>query len=61
MKREYMKPAMLVVKLQHRTCLLSNSVASLGTNLTDGDAISYGNGGSGDARVKDYSVWDEEW
>ena len=38
------------------------SMKGLGTNLTDGDAIIYCDGGNGDARTKEFgSIWDEEW
>ena len=64
MKRDYLKPTMRVVKLQHSS-LICQSVHSLSTNLTDGDAIIYnGDGSNVDARVKqggDYNVWDDNW
>ena len=41
MKREYMKPTVCVVELQHRTCLLTGSpLNSTITNLTDEEVIS---------------------
>ena len=56
---------MTVVKVQQKTALLINSVTSVSTNLSDGDAIIYNGGGSNvDARVKqggDYNVWDDDW
>ena len=60
-KQVYLQPTMTVVKLQHRTSLLIDSLQSVGTNLTGDDIIRYGNGGGGDARVKDYSVWSDDW
>jgi hypothetical protein len=61
-KQVYLQPTMTVVKLQHRTSLLQASLQSVDTNLTGTDAIIYGNGGSSDAaRVKDYSVWSDDW
>ena len=64
MKRGYLKPAMRVVKIQHRVSILNGSVRSVNTNLTGGDAVNYGGAGHGSARVKqggDYNVWDDDW
>ena len=60
-KQVYLQPTMTVVKLQHRTSLLQASLQSVNTNLTGTDAIRYEGGGIGDARVKDYSVWSDDW
>ena len=64
MKREYMKPAMRVVRI-HQTQMLCGSVRSLGTNMTGDDAIDYGGGSNGPARARshgdiDWDDWDEE-
>ena len=62
MKREYMSPTMLVVKLQHRSnVLLTTSVESLdgnrGLRLGGSDA-----GSDGVVRTKESSsLWDDEW
>jgi hypothetical protein len=62
MKKNYLSPTMMVVKLQHQGMLMDLSMKGLGTNLTDGDAIIYCDGGNGDARTKEFgSIWDEEW
>ncbi|MBR0259421.1 MAG: hypothetical protein IJQ49_04025 [Prevotella sp.] len=47
MKKEYTKPTMSVVELQHRCQLLAGSVNSLTTNLDD---IVLGDGSDVDAR-----------
>ena len=40
----------------------ASKVGSVSTNLTDGDAIRYGGGGTGPARVKSNTVdWDDDW
>ena len=39
MKKEYMKPTMNVVQLQHRTMILAGSITTTSTNLTGTDAI----------------------
>ena len=54
-KKDYMKPAMKVVQLQHQQHLLGGSnFRSLGSNLNDNeddtDDIGYGGGGAWDAR-----------
>ena len=44
-KQDYQAPSMRVVKLQHRSRMLSgsvNEVKSLGNNLDEGDAIRFG-------------------
>lgn len=64
MKKTYLNPTMVVVKLQHQTHLMDESTAaiqSLSTNLGD-DAIGFGGAGSGSARTKESNgIWDEEW
>ena len=50
MKKNYQKPSMKVVQLQHRSQLLAGSrVQSLSTNLGD-DAFILGDGSDEDAR-----------
>ena len=59
MKRTYRKPTMLMVKLQHRTGILTGSND---VNNVDGNGnLGYGGEGDGPARVKTHNVWDEEW
>ena len=54
MKKEYMKPSMQVVLLQHRTMLLQASVRGLSTNIDDDDNdiddFLWGGGGNQNAR-----------
>ena len=61
MKKEYMKPTVKVVQLQHRTHLLSGSVKGLSNNAGLNENIGSGNG---DARARsnggfDWDDWDE--
>ena len=50
-KKEYFKPSMKVVKLQHKCQLLSGSqVTSVRSNLGDDDAFIWGKGSDEDAR-----------
>ena len=50
-KKEYMKPAMRVVKMQHHGIICtSGGVRSLGSNLEDGDDFIFGSGGSEQGR-----------
>ena len=51
MKKEYIKPSMQVVLLQHRTMLLQASVRGLSTNIDDDeDDFLWGGGGNQNAR-----------
>lgn len=51
MKKEYIKPSMQVVLLQHRTMLLQASVTGVqSTNLDDEDDFLWGGGGNQNAR-----------
>ena len=61
MKREYMSPTMLVVKLQHRSnILLTTSVNEVRGNVFD--SVSSDEGYSGEIRTKESSgLWDDEW
>ena len=64
MKKTYLQPTMMVVTLQqHSIICTSKGVSRVSTNLTDeGDAIGYGGGGTGPARVKSNTVdWDDDW
>ena len=38
-KKEYMKPAMRVVKIQHTGMLMTSNVRSLGSNLNDDEDL----------------------
>ena len=53
---------MMVVTLQQHSIICSSKVRSVSTNLDEGDAIGYGGGGTGPARVKSNTVdWDDDW
>ena len=63
MKKTYLQPTMMVVTLQqHSIICASKGVSRVSTNLDEGDAISFGGGGTGPARVKSNTVdWDDDW
>ena len=53
---------MMVVRLQQQSIICSSKVRSVSTNLDEGDAIGFGGGGTGPARVKSNTVdWDDDW
>ena len=54
---------MMVVRLQQQSIICaSNRVNRVSSNLTGDDAIGYGGGGTGPARVKSNTVdWDDDW
>ncbi len=59
MKKNYVQPTTIVVKLESESQLLNNSVTSVSSNLGD-DAIEYGGGSTQAARVKGNTVdWDD--
>ena len=60
MKKTYMEPSMLIVTLQHRTNLL---IESLTDKSVGGNADFVNGGGMGDTegRVKEHSLWDDNW
>ncbi len=60
MKKNYVQPTTIVVKLESESQLLNNSVTSVSSNLNGDDAINYGGGSNQAARVKSNTVdWDE--
>ena len=62
MKREYIQPTMLAVKLQHRTDILTvSTVLNSGLNSTDDLQYDKNGGDQSDAWVKQNSIWDSEW
>ena len=62
MKKTYLQPAMMVVTLQQQGIICTSPVSRVSTNLDEGDAIDYGGGGTGPARVKSNTVdWDDDW
>jgi hypothetical protein len=65
MKRTYIHPKMIAVKLQNQSHLMEDSTFSgLGTNQTyaDGDYIGFtGTNTTYEARVKESNLWDDVW
>ena len=62
MKKTYLQPTMMVVRLQQQSIICSSLVNRVSTNLDEDDAIDYGGAGSGPARVKSNTVdWDDDW
>ena len=59
MKRNYMKPTMLVVEMRNKSCLLnaSGNLQSIGGNAK----MNYRGAGNGEARSRGYDDdWDED-
>ena len=59
MKRNYMKPTMLVVEMRNKSCLLaaSRNLKSIGGNAN----MNYRGAGNGEARSRGYDDdWDED-
>ena len=54
MKKNYQKPTMNVVKIQHQSHILAGSLTSTGGNTN----ITYGGGGHGQAHSRHNNVWD---
>ena len=62
MKKTYLQPTMMVVRLQQQSIICTSPVNRVSTNLDEGDAIGYDGGGTGPARVKSNTVdWDDDW
>ena len=63
MKKTYLQPTMMVVRLQQQSIICaSKGVNRVSSNLTGDDAIGYGGGSTGPARVKSNTVdWDDDW
>ena len=55
-KKEYMKPVMKVIELQHKSQILAGSVTSLTTDGLDDDLILPDN-----EEPKSGDVWEEAW
>lgn len=55
-KKEYMKPVMKVIELQHKSQILAGSVKSVKTTGLDDDLIL-----PDDEEPKSGSVWEEAW
>ena len=59
MKKTYLQPTMMVVRLQQQSIICSSPV-----NRVSGNAdLDYGGGGSGPARARQHSGidWDDDW
>ena len=56
-KKEYQKPAMRVVELQHRSMILAGSVTSVSTTGLDDDDLKL----PGSGLPTTGSVWDDAW
>ena len=54
MKKNYSKPSMKVIKIQH-SGIICQSVTG-----TEGP-FGYGGGGSGPARARSFGGWDDDW
>ena len=60
--RTYIQPTIQIVPFRHSGFICtSGQVRGVNTNMTDGTNITYCGGSNGAARVKEHSVWDEEW
>jgi hypothetical protein len=55
-KKEYMKPVMKVIELQHKSQILAGSVTNLTTTGLDDDLIL-----PDDEEPKSGSVWEKAW
>ena len=56
MKKEYMKPAMCIVRIEHQHIIC--------TSITDTDGnggLGFGGGGKGPARARGFGGWDDDW
>ena len=59
MKKEYQKPALRIVHIEHQQIICGSDAV---TKVESGDAgIGYGGGGNGPNRARQHSVWDEDW
>ena len=58
MKRTYIQPAIIVVKMQHQSIICTSTV----NNISGNADIDYIGGGSGPARTREScGIWDDEW
>ena len=59
MKKIYLQPTMMVVRLQQQSIICSSPVSDVNSNA----GIGYGGGGSGPARARQHSGidWDDDW
>ena len=58
MKKKYMKPTMMVVRLQQQGIICASPVSNVDSNAD----LNFGGGGSGPARARQHSGidWDDE-
>ena len=59
MKKTYLQPTMMVVRLQQQSIICASPVSDVSSNADMG----YGGGGNGPARARQHSDagWDDEW
>ena len=58
-KKDYMKPAMRVVKIQAANIICTSPYGVTGVS-SDDTGIGYGGGGSGPAHARSFGGWDDE-
>ena len=55
--KNYIKPEIIVVRLQHKGLLMQSPCSSITNNV----GFNYGGGGSGSARTREQdNIWDDE-
>ena len=61
MKKTYLQPTMMVVRLQQQSIICSSPVTV--SDVNSNADLDYGGGGSGPARARQHSGidWDDEW
>ncbi|MBQ4391696.1 MAG: hypothetical protein II826_01140 [Prevotella sp.] len=59
MKKKYMKPTMMVVRLQQQGIICASPVSNVDSNAD----LNFGGGGSGPSRARSHgdTGWDDEW
>ena len=59
MKKTYLQPTMMVVRLQQQGIICASPVSNVDSNAD----LNFGGGGSGPARARQHSGidWDDEW
>ncbi len=58
--KEYQKPTIQIVPIRHSGIICLSGTEVKGVSSAD-TGITYGGGNNGAARVKERSVWDDEW
>ena len=59
MKKNYIQPALRVVKVQKTHVICASEFNTVNTNLSGGETFDYGGGGNQNARTKDRGLWGE--